>query len=65
MREFKMEELLKKCEVNLLKRTFTIYGNDGTVKLVKADNLEEFDSIYSYVNTMIGGTEFLSFSVDI
>jgi hypothetical protein len=60
-----MEELLEKCEVNLLKRTFTMYGSDGTIKEVVADNIQEFDSIYSFVTNMIGGTDFLTFSSDI
>jgi hypothetical protein len=65
MREFKMEELLKKCEVSLLQRTFTIYGTGGTIRQVKADNIEEFENIFSYVKSMIGGTDALTFSSDI
>ena len=60
-----MEELLEKCEVNLLKRKFTMYGSGGTVKEVVADNIQEFDSIYSFVKTMLGGTDYLTFSSDI
>jgi len=60
-----MEELLERCEVNLLKRTFTMFGSDGTIKKVIADNIQEFDSIYSFVTSMIGGTDFLTYSSDI
>ncbi len=60
-----MEELLEKCEVNLLRRTFKMYGSGGTVKEVSADNIQEFDSIYSFVISMIGGTDYLTFSDEI
>jgi hypothetical protein len=65
MNKIMSEELLDKCEVNLLKRTFTIYGSSGTIEEIKAESVREFESILKYVRSQINNTEYLIYSQEI
>ena len=60
--ESEEDEYLIRCVVDTSKRTFNLYSNLGTEKVVDCENMNEFMNVLSFVRSMLDETDELVYA---
>ena len=60
--ESEEDEYLTRCVVDTSKRTFNLYSNLGTEKVVGCENMNEFMNVLSFVRSMLDETDELVYA---
>ena len=60
--ESEEDEYLTRCVVDTSKRTFNLYSNLGTEKVVDCENMNEFMNVLSFVRSMLDETDELVYA---
>jgi len=56
------DEYLTRCVVDASKRTFNLYSNLGTEKVVNCSDMNEFMNVLSFVRVMLDDTDELVYA---
>jgi len=60
--ESEEDEYLTRCVVDTSKRTFNLYSNLGTEKVVNCSDMNEFMNVLSFVRVMLDDTDELVYA---